>query len=126
MTCGASWASPRSPTWSSAAREGRLRSVKGISAKTEQRILDGLAELETRPPTRMHMAEARALADRLAQLIETYPGVRGVTAAGSVRRGRETVGDLDLLVETDRPADVLAAVRSMQPGGARGRGAPGW
>ncbi len=98
-----------------AAREGRLRSVKGISAKTEQRILAGLAEVGTRPPARMHMAEARALADRLAQLIETYPGVRGVTAAGSVRRGRETVGDLDLLVETDRPADVLAAVRSMQP-----------
>jgi DNA polymerase (family X) len=98
-----------------AAREGRLREVKGISAKTEQRILDGLAELEARPPTRMHMAEARALADRLAQLIDTYPGVRGVTPGGSVRRGRETVGDLDLLVETDQPAEVLAAVRDMPP-----------
>ncbi len=63
--------------------------------------------------SRMHMAEARELADRLAMLIETYPGVRSVTPAGSVRRGRETVGDLDLLVETDRPADVLAAVRTM-------------
>ena len=96
-----------------AAREGRLRSVKGISAKTEQRILDGLADLEARPPSRMHMAEARDVADRLAMLLETYPGVTSVTAGGSVRRGRETVGDLDLLVETDRPADVLAAVRTM-------------
>ncbi len=96
-----------------AAREGKLREVKGISAKTEQRILEGIAELETRPPTRMHMAEARDVADRLALLIETYPGVRTVTAAGSVRRGRETVGDLDLLVETDQPAEVLAAVRTM-------------
>ena len=96
-----------------AAREGRLREVKGISAKTEQRILEGIAELETRPPNRMHMAEARDVADRLAMLIETYPGVRTVTAAGSVRRGRETVGDLDLLVETDQPAEVLAAVRTM-------------
>jgi DNA polymerase (family 10) len=96
-----------------AAREGKLRTVKGISARTEQRILDGLADLETRPPSRMHMAEARAVADRLVTLIETYPGVLGVTAGGSVRRGRETVGDLDLLVETDRPADVLAAVRTM-------------
>ena len=36
-----------------------------------------------------------------------------MTAAGSIRRGRETVGDLDLLVETDQPAEVLAAVRTM-------------
>jgi len=97
----------------SAAREGRLREVKGISAKTEQRILDGLGELETRPASRMHMAEARDVADRLALLIGTYPGVRSVTAAGSVRRGRENVGDLDLLVETDQPAEVLSAVRTM-------------
>ena len=96
-----------------AAREGRLREVKGISAKTEQRILDGIAELETRPPSRMHMAEARGVADQMAMLIETYPGVRSVTAAGSVRRGRETVGDLDVLVETDQPAEVLSAVRTM-------------
>ncbi|MCY7419774.1 MAG: DNA polymerase/3'-5' exonuclease PolX, partial [Chloroflexi bacterium] len=96
-----------------AAREGRLREVKGISAKTEQRILDGLGELETRPASRMHMAEARDVADRLALLIGTYPGVRSVTAAGSVRRGRENVGDLDLLVETDQAAEVLSAVRTM-------------
>ncbi len=110
-----------------AAREGRLRSVKGISAKTEERILAGLAELETRPPTRMHMAEARALADRLAELLEVDPSVVGAMPAGSVRRGRETVGDLDLLVETDDPAAVLAAV-AVAPGvervvaGVRGGG----
>ncbi len=110
-----------------AAREGRLRSVKGISAKTEQRILEGLAELEARPPTRMHMAEARALADRFAEFLETYPSVVAATPAGSVRRGRETVGDLDLLVETDDPATVLAAV-AVAPGvervvaGVRGGG----
>ncbi|MET0773078.1 MAG: DNA polymerase/3'-5' exonuclease PolX [Candidatus Limnocylindrales bacterium] len=95
-----------------AAREGRLRSVKGISAKTEERILAGIAELETRPPVRLHMAEARALADRFGALVETFPGVASVTACGSVRRGRETVGDLDLLVACDDPAAVLEEVHA--------------
>jgi DNA polymerase (family 10) len=95
-----------------AAREGRLRSVKGISARTEQRILAGIAELETRPPVRLHMAEARSLADRFGALVETFPGVTWVTACGSVRRGRETVGDLDLLVACTDPAAVLAEVQA--------------
>src|SRR5262245_56867465 len=94
-----------------AAREGRLRTVKGISAKTEERILAGIAELETRPPVRLHMAEARALAERFGALVETLPGVTSVTACGSVRRGRETVGDLDLLVACSDPAGVLAEVQ---------------
>src|SRR6187549_2160230 len=94
-----------------AAREGRLRSVKGISEKTEERILAGIAELETRPPMRLHMAEARSLADRFGALVETFPGVVSVTACGSVRRGRETVGDLDLLVACEDPAAVLAEVQ---------------
>ena len=91
------------------ARAGRLRQVKGISERTEARILDGLSELEKRPPTRMHMAEARAAGERLGQLLETFAGVRSVLVAGSVRRMRETVGDLDLLIETDRPEAVIEA-----------------
>jgi DNA polymerase (family 10) len=95
-----------------AAREGRLRTVKGVSARTEARILAGLADLESRPPIRLHMAEARALADRFGALLSTMPGVTAVTACGSVRRGRETVGDLDLLVATQEPAQVLAQVQA--------------
>ncbi len=95
-----------------AAREGRLRSVKGISAKTEGRILAVLADLETRPPSRMHMAEARALAERFGALVGTFPGVTSVTACGSVRRGRETVGDIDLLVACEDPAGVLGRVQT--------------
>lgn len=93
-----------------AARDGRLRTVRGISERTEARILDGLQELERRPPVRMHMAEARAAAERLGELIATFPGVRAVTPAGSVRRMRETVGDLDLLVETDQQEAAIDAL----------------
>jgi DNA polymerase (family 10) len=92
-----------------AARAGRLRQVKGISERTEARILDGLSELEARPAVRMHMAEARVAGERLGQLIQSFPDVRSVLLAGSVRRRRETVGDLDLLVETDQPEAVIDA-----------------
>jgi DNA polymerase (family 10) len=61
----------------------------------------------------MHMAEAREASERLAVLIETLPGVSRAIPAGSVRRMCETVGDLDLLVETDRPEETIAAFHSL-------------
>jgi DNA polymerase (family X) len=93
-----------------AARAGQLRQLKGISARTEARIVEGIAELQQRPPRRMLMAEAHAQAARLLSLVEALPGVISATVAGSVRRWRETVGDLDVLVETERPEAVLAAL----------------
>jgi DNA polymerase (family 10) len=100
------------PDLEAAAREGRLRAVRGISEKTEQKILDGLVELEKRPPTRMRLGEAEQIIDRLSSLLSVVPGVSSVVAAGSFRRRRETVGDLDLLVETDRPLETIAAVHA--------------
>jgi DNA polymerase (family 10) len=96
-----------------AARAGRLRQVKGISERSEAKILDGLAEVRKRPARRMHMAEARHAAERLIELIETLPGVRCAVPAGSVRRMRETVGDLDILVETDAPEETVAAFQDL-------------
>ncbi len=96
-----------------AAREGRLRQMKGISAKTEARIVEGIAELQQRPPRRMRIGEAHGLARRAVALIESLPGVASAIAAGSVRRWRETVGDLDILVETDEPKAVLDELRAL-------------
>ena len=61
----------------------------------------------------MRMGQAQALAQRVVALIEALPGVASATAAGSVRRYRETVGDLDVLVETVQPGPVLAALRRL-------------
>jgi DNA polymerase (family 10) len=96
-----------------AAREGRLRAVRGISAATEARVLEGIDQLARRPPRRMRMGEAHALADRVVELVERLPGVQRAVAAGSVRRWCETVGDLDLLVETGSPERVLDQLRSL-------------
>ncbi len=100
------------PELDAAAREGRLREVRGISAKTEARIVAGIGELGRRPPRRMRMGEAQALARRALELIESLPGVERAVAAGSVRRWRETVGDLDVLVETAAAAPTLEALRA--------------
>lgn len=96
-----------------AARDGQLRQMKGVSAKTEARIIEGIAELRKRPPRRMRIGEAHGLAERTVALIEALPGVQSVVVAGSVRRWRETVGDLDILVETDVPLEVLEALRAL-------------
>ena len=116
------------PELEAAAHEGRLRQLKGVSARTEARILAGVAELQQRPPRRMLMGEAHALAQRMVAHIEALPGVVSATVAGSVRRCCETVGDLDLLVETASPKAVLATLESMGEaaveagGGMRGGG----
>ena len=60
-----------------AARAGSLRSIKGLSAGTESRIIEGIGELERRPPRRMLMAEAQAVAERVVELVSALPRCRG-------------------------------------------------
>lgn len=89
-----------------AAEAGSLRGLRGISAATEQRILEGIAQLDAQPG-RLRIDRAQALSDLLAATLRDVPGVRRVVSAGSLRRRRETIGDLDLLVETDQPDAVV-------------------
>ncbi len=89
-----------------AAAAGDLRGLKGISAGAEQRILDGILQLESRPQ-RLLLDQAQGLSDGIAANLADAPGVTRIVQAGSLRRRRETVGDLDLLVETDDPESVI-------------------
>ncbi|MEO6349645.1 MAG: DNA polymerase/3'-5' exonuclease PolX [Candidatus Limnocylindrales bacterium] len=90
-----------------AANEGRLRHLKGMSEKTEARLLDGLKSFRKRPPRRLRLGTAADIVERVERALATAPGVRSVTAAGSFRRRRETVADIDVLVETDQPDAVI-------------------
>ncbi len=82
-----------------AAQAGRLRTVKGLSEKAEASILAGIAALETRSQ-RMLLGEAQERVERLVAELSAVPGVTRLEPAGSYRRQRETIGDLDLLAET--------------------------
>jgi DNA polymerase (family 10) len=95
-----------------AAEDGRLRSVKGLSERTEANVLAGIARLE-RVATRMLLHEADAMiADLLASLLDV-PGVVRIEPAGSLRRRRPTIGDLDLLAATSRPEELVQALDSL-------------
>jgi DNA polymerase (family 10) len=89
-----------------AAQSGALRSLKGMSEKTEQQVLAGIEALETRQD-RMRLGQAEAIVEMLLAELAGVPGLRSIQPAGSFRRRRETIGDLDLLAETDRPLDLV-------------------
>ncbi|MEP0844200.1 MAG: DNA polymerase/3'-5' exonuclease PolX [Phycisphaerae bacterium] len=80
--------------------DGRVAGLKGFGAKTAANILEGIAFLE-RAGERMPLGLAVELAGLLREAVGGFPHVRRVEIAGSLRRGRETVGDLDLLCEAD-------------------------
>ena len=88
------------------ARAERLRALPGMSAKSEQNILKALEGLK-KTVGRFRLDTAYEAAERLSHYIREVKGVDEITPAGSLRRGRETVGDLDLLV-TGRRLEKVA------------------
>jgi len=95
-----------------AAESGGLRHVKGLSARTEQNILDGIGRIERRS-TRLLIHDADALVARLVDHLRDVRGVHRIEPAGSLRRRRSTIGDLDVLAAVDDPAAVIAALDGM-------------
>lgn len=95
-----------------ACRDGRVAGVKGFGAKTQAAILDNIAFAKSPEHDRMLWADADAIVQGLMAWMRGCPEVRRVEGAGSWRRGRETVGDLDLLVESTDPKAVRERLRS--------------
>jgi DNA polymerase (family X) len=79
------------------ASEGKLRTLPRLSEKSEQKILKSI-ESYRQLTGRFLLDTADQIAQKMIALLSKLPGVEKVTPAGSLRRGRETVGDLDLLV----------------------------
>jgi DNA polymerase (family 10) len=92
-----------------AAEEGRLRHVKGLSERAEANILDGIARM-ARTYDRMLIHDADEMVAGLIERLREARGVRRIQAAGSLRRRRPTIGDLDLLAAVDDPPTVIAAL----------------
>ena len=79
------------------AREGKLRELPRMGEKQEQKILKAI-EQYSRVSGRFLLDVADRTAEKLIEHLHGIPGMDAVTPAGSLRRGRETVGDLDILV----------------------------
>ena len=95
-----------------AAEAGRLRELKGLSARTEQLILEGISRLET-TPRRMLLPRAEATILGLVDALAGTPGLTSIEPAGSFRRRRESIGDLDLLAETDDGPGLIERFTTM-------------
>ena len=91
-----------------AAREGKVRDVKGLGQKTEEKILRGLGEARS-AEGRMLLGQAFALSKDLIERLRATGRFDRLEPAGSLRRGRETVGDLDLLAVAGKPTAAADA-----------------
>ncbi len=87
-------------------QEQKLRTLPRMGAKLEEKVLRSIAGYRQRTG-RYLLSYAEGVAAELDELLRQVPGVDAVTPTGSLRRGRETVGDLDLLVTGPSATDAL-------------------
>lgn len=90
------------------ARKGQIRDLKGFGKKTEQNILREIKDAEGHSD-RVRIFEAEKTANALLKHLEGVKGVKKIAVAGSYRRRKETVGDLDILVSCRENSEVMEA-----------------
>ena len=83
-----------------AAREGEIQEIKGYGPKTEENILDGI-EFARTVRGRELLGDARPVGDQVLAFFDGIPSVGRHELAGSLRRWRETIGDIDVLAESE-------------------------
>jgi DNA polymerase (family 10) len=91
-----------------AARDGEIREVSGFGAKTESNVLENVA-FARQSQERTLLGDARPVAEALLDRLRDADAVDRADAAGSLRRWRETVGDVDVLVGSEAPAAAIDA-----------------
>ena len=97
-----------------ALRDGRLRKVSRIKARTEENIQKGLEALKGRGSgPRTLLPTAMATSDSIIGVLEGLSQVEKISSAGSVRRRCESIGDLDIVVASGDPEPVMDAFREM-------------
>jgi len=95
-----------------ACEAGKVAELKGYGKKTEEKILSGIENREAYAARHLWW-DARSVVEKILPGLEALPEVERVEAAGSFRRGMETVGDLDFLVASSNPAPIMDWFTSM-------------
>ena len=91
-----------------AAKDHRLLQLPKIQAKTEENILKSIAALKQRTG-RSLLHEARAAANEMVAYLRAATGAERISIAGSLRRYRETIGDVDIVVASESAAPIMEA-----------------
>lgn len=95
-----------------ACRENRLAALPGFGVKTQEKILESIDYLK-RFQGQYLLVDAWPLAEKIAALLGAQPGVAEAAVAGSIRRRKETVKDIDIVVAAAEPAAVSEAVAAL-------------
>jgi DNA polymerase (family 10) len=91
-----------------AAREHRIRRLPRMGATSEKNILKAIERYRKRS-TRIPYYVAEPFVDRILEHLKKIEGLENITAAGSYRRGKETVGDIDILATAAHPEAIISA-----------------
>lgn len=91
-----------------AAKEGKIRKIKDFGKKSEQDILDGI-ELVKNMKDRVPYKKAKSAANKIIKKMKKVKEVKNIKAAGSLRRKKDTIGDIDLLVSSTKPQKAIGA-----------------
>lgn len=94
------------PELKKAAEEGRLADLPNFGESVQEKLLGEVEHWEHTRGKRYPLPEAKGLADSIVYQLQQLPEVDRAEVAGSIRRGRETIGDIDILVTTDDPPMV--------------------
>lgn len=89
-----------------ACQQKKVRELKGFAAKTEESILKSLDQLAA-TSARMLLDEASYLVEALRKHLQPVPSIKQLEFAGSYRRGKETVGDLDIVIVSIHPDEAM-------------------
>ncbi len=95
-----------------AIKDGRVAKLFRMGEKTAENILQQIQALR-RKDQRIPIGEALPVVEEVLGTLRTIPSVRNLTAAGSLRRFRETVGDIDLMGTADNPEEVIKVFVSL-------------
>jgi DNA polymerase (family 10) len=92
-----------------AAEAGRVRDVKGFGAKTEQRLLELIAnyDRDNKTEKRFHIHQAQRIGDQTMNYLKTARGLENASFAGSLRRWKETVGTIRIVASSKRPESLV-------------------
>jgi DNA polymerase (family 10) len=97
-----------------AAHAGKLRDLPGMGEKSEKKIIEALESLKRQATGRTPIGDALPIAQSILARLLALPGVTRGELAGSLRRGRPTIGDVDILIESDNAQPIMDTLVAMQ------------